>query len=398
MKKDKFICISFVVILLVVLLSYPVTFLLVRSGKKSVVMTDNWQFFTPVKENNIVDKINNSINSKKVSIENRITNYFPFYVSLNELYENSNYLTNSMIYKDNVPIKANSDGDLLFYNKKDNFYYLESPYSKKDLDKKLNSQIEFYNKLANEGIDLSIYIPTNYELTTLKEDNLNEYIDRFEKGLNDNIKVSHMNVTSIDDYKDKFYATDHHWTINGAIDGYDSIMDMLGADKINNFNYKNYEQVKFYGSMAKTAMLKNNYDYLKDIDIKLNYDVKINGGSVTKTFKPRDLKIKNNNDYYDYYVQYFDGQYAEVMYDYHNDNKDNLLILADSYAWQIDYLIASSFNKTYVVNLRYGKYQTEKLDIKKYIEDNDIDKVLVLCEGELVLFDNDNYNMEDKVI
>lgn len=398
MKKDKFICISFVVILLVVLLSYPVTFLLVRSGKKSVVMTDNWQFFTPVKENNIVDKINNSINSKKVSIENRITNYFPFYVSLNELYENSNYLTNSMIYKDNVPIKANSDGDLLFYNKKDNFYYLESPYSKKDLDKKLNSQIEFYNKLANEGIDLSIYIPTNYELTTLKEDNLNEYIDRFEKGLNDNIKVSHMNVTSIDDYKDKFYATDHHWTINGAIDGYDSIMDMLGADKINNFNYKNYEQVKFYGSMAKTAMLKNNYDYLKDIDIKLDYDVKINGGSVTKTFKPRDLKIKNNNDYYDYYVQYFDGQYAEVMYDYHNDNKDNLLILADSYAWQIDYLIASSFNKTYVVNLRYGKYQTEKLDIKKYIEDNDIDKVLVLCEGELVLFDNDNYNMEDKVI
>lgn len=398
MKKDKFICISFIVILSVVLLSYPVTFLLVRSGKKSVVMTDNWQFFTPVKENNIVDKINNSINSKKVSIENRITNYFPFYVSLNELYENSNYLTNSMIYKDNVPIKANSDGDLLFYNKKDNFYYLESPYSKKDLDKKLNSQIEFYNKLANEGIDLSIYIPTNYELTTLKEDNLNEYIDRFEKGLNDNIKVSYMNVTSIDDYKDKFYATDHHWTINGAIDGYNSIMNMLGADKINNFNYKNYEQVKFYGSMAKTAMLKNNYDYLKDIDIDLDYDVKINGGSVTKTFKPRELKIKNNNDYYDYYVQYFDGQYAEVMYDYHNDNKDNLLILADSYAWQIDYLIASSFNKTYVVNLRYGKYQTEKLDINKYIEDNDIDKVLVLCEGELVLFDNDNYNMEDKVI
>lgn len=398
MKKDRFICISFVVILFVVLMSYPITFFLVKSGKKSVVMTDNWQFFTPVQENNILDKINNSINSKKVSIENRITNYFPFYIGLNELYEGSNYFTNSIMYKDNVPIKTNSDGDLLFYNKKDKFYYLETPHSMDDLDKRLESQIEFFNNLSEQGIDLSIYIPTNYELTTLKEDNLNSYIKSFEEGLNNNIKVTHMNVSSIDDYKIKFYSTDHHWTINGAIDGYNSIMDMLGVEKISNFNYVTYDQVKFYGTMAKTSMLKTDYDYLKDIDIDLDYDVKINGGSVTETFKPRELKIKNNNDYYDYYVQYFDGQYAEVMYDYHNESKDNLLILADSYAWQIDYLIASSFNKTYVVNLRYGKYQTEQLNIKKYIEDNDITKVLVLCEGEIVLFDNDNYKMEDKVV
>lgn len=398
MRKDKFICVSFVLILLVVLLSYPITFFLVSTGRKSVVMTDNWQFFTPVKEKNIVDKLNNSINSKKVSIENRITNYFPFYVRLNELYENTNYLTNEMLYKDNIPIKTNSDGDLLFYNKKDKFYYLETPYSKNDLDDKLQSQINFFNNLANQGIDLSIYIPTNYELTTLKEDNLNNYIDKFEKDLSDEIKVSHMEINSVDDYKDKFYATDHHWTIKGAIDGYNSIMDMLETEKINNFKYKVYDQVKFYGSMAKTAMLKTDYDYLKDIDIELDYDVKINGGDVTDTFKPRNLTIKKNNVYYDYYVQYFDGQYAEVMYDYHDESKDNLLIIADSYAWQIDYLIASSFNKTYVVNLRYGKYQTQQLELKKYIEENDIDKVLVLCEGEIVLFDNDNYNMEDKVI
>ncbi|MGM9834748.1 MAG: hypothetical protein ACI31M_03115 [Bacilli bacterium] len=396
MKKDKFLLIAFISIIFSVLLLYPVTYYFVRTGKVKIVMTDNWQFFSPVKENSIVDKINNKINSKKISLENRITNYFPFYIKINTLYENANYLTNSFIY-DNIPIKKNSDGDLLFYNKKDELFYLETSYGKEELDQRLNDQIAFFNNLSNQGIDISIYIPTRYELTTLKKNNLNSYIDKFEKELNNDIKVSHMNIESIEEYKQNFYLTDHHWSMIGALNGYTSIMNLLGVPSLDTFSLKTYDSVKFYGTMAKTSMLKNKYDYLQDIDLNLKYDVLVNGKEPSEKFKPRELK-KSNNDFYDYYVSYFNGQYGEITYDYHDESKDNLLIISDSYVWEIDYLIAASFNKTYVINLRYDEFVNNKLDLSSYMGKNDIDKVLFLYEGGSILFDQNNYNMKDRVI
>ena len=91
------------------------------------------------------------------------------------------------------------------------------------------------------------------------------------------------------------------------------------------------------------------------------------------------------------------GQYGNVVYDYNDDTKDNLLIVGDSYSWQIDYLIASSFNKTHVVNLRYDEYKNNNFDLIKYVTKNNINKVLFLYDGGSTLFDQYNYNFEGRV-
>ena len=96
-------------------------------------------------------------------------------------------------------------------------------------------------------------------------------------------------------------------------------------------------------------------------------DVLVNGKQASEVFKPRQIRLDRDYLYYDYYVQYFNGQYGEICYDYHQDKEENLLILSDSYAWQIDYLIAASFNKTYVVNLRYDKWKKEDLNLEEYM-------------------------------
>ena len=396
MKKDKVFNAVFCGIIGGVCLYIPVHFMLVHIGVVAKKSNDNQVVFEPISEKNIGDKLSNKVNAIKTRLENEITNSFPFYNSLNGLYQNFNYYMNSFFYKE-VPLKTNSDNEYIFYNKENDFYYLENQYSKDELDKRLDMQVAMFNKLANLDIDMYLYFPTRYELTKLKDNNLNSYVDIFKDKLSSKIKVANMDITSLEQYKNYFYKTDHHWNMNGALAGYYDIMDILGKVPVDNLEVVNKRERKFYGSMAKSVLNNKTYDYILDVDKKLDYDVLVNGKQASEVFKPRQIRLDRDYLYYDYYVQYFNGQYGEICYDYHKDNEENLLILSDSYAWQIDYLIASSFNKTYVVNLRYDKWKKEDLNLEEYMKERNIKKVLFLYEGGSMMFDQYNYNLEGRI-
>ena len=396
MKRDKVFNAVFCGIIGGVCLYIPVHFMLVHVGVVTKTSNDNQVAFEPVAEKNIVDKVSNKVNAVKNRLENEVTNSFPFYNSLNGLYQNFNYYMNSFFYKE-VPLKTNSDNEYIFYNKENDFYYLENQYSKDELDKRLDMQVKMFNKLANLDIDMYLYFPTRYELTKLKDNNLSGYVDSFKDKLSSKIKVANMDITSLEQYKNYFYKTDHHWNMNGALAGYYDIMDILGKAPVDNLEVVNKRERKFYGSMAKSVLNNKTYDYILDIDKKLDYDILVNGKQASEVFKPRQIRLDRDYLYYDYYVQYFNGQYGEICYDYHKDKEENLLILSDSYAWQIDYLIASSFNKTYVVNLRYDKWKKEDLNLEEYMKERNIKKVLFLYEGGSMMFDQYNYNLEGRI-
>ncbi len=396
MKKDKVFNAIFCGIIGGVCLYIPVHFMLVHIGVVTKTSNDNQMVFEPISEKNIWDKLSNKVSAIKTRLENEITNSFPFYNSLNGLYQNFNYYMNSFFYKE-VPLKTNSDNEYIFYNKENDFYYLENQYSKDELDKRLDMQVAMFNKLANLDIDMYLYFPTRYELTKLKDNNLNSYVDIFKDKLSSKIKVANMDITSLEQYKNYFYKTDHHWNMNGALAGYYDIMDILGKVPVDNLEVVNKRERKFYGSMAKSVLNNKTYDYILDVDKKLDYDVLVNGKQASEVFKPRQIRLDRDYLYYDYYVQYFNGQYGEICYDYHKDNEENLLILSDSYAWQIDYLIASSFNKTYVVNLRYDKWKKGDLNLEEYMKERNIKKVLFLYEGGSMMFDQYNYNLEGRI-
>ena len=396
MKRDKIFNAVFCGIIGGVCLYIPVHFMLEHVGVVTKTSNDNQVAFEPVAEKNIVDKVSNKVNAVKNRLENEVTNSFPFYNSLNGLYQNANYYMNKLVYKE-VPLKTNSDNEYIFYNKENDFYYLENQYSKDELDKRLDMQVKMFNKLANLDIDMYLYFPTRYELTKLKDNNLSSYVDSFKDKLSSKIKVANMDITSLEQYKNYFYKTDHHWNMNGALAGYYDIMNILGKAPVDNLEVVNKMERKFYGSMAKSVLNNKTYDYILDIDKKLDYDVLVNGKQASEVFKPRQIRLDRDYLYYDYYVQYFNGQYGEICYDYHKDKEENLLILSDSYAWQIDYLIASSFNKTYVVNLRYDKWKKEDLNLEEYMKERNIKKVLFLYEGGSMMFDQYNYNLEGRI-
>ena len=395
MKKNKFIIISFLTVIFGVFLLIPTKFLLVKLSVLDINY-DNFSEYQAKEENNLIDKLNNYIGKIENQVENHVTNYFPFYNSLNESYQKIDFYSNRFFYH-NVPIKKNSDGEYIFYNKRNDFYYLLNKYPKLVLDDKVKKQVRFFNELSKKDIDMYIYLPVSYEYTNLISDNLSSYVTYFKNNLNDNIHIKVMNINSLEEYKNFYYKTDHHWTINGALSGYYDITNMLKVSSLENLTIEEKKDKKFYGSMAKTALNDVTYDYIKDVTINLNYDVLVNEKSAPEIFKPRKIRLDRNYKYYDYYVQYFNGQYGNVIYDYHDNTKENLLIIGDSYVWQIDYLIASSFNKTHVINLRYDEYKNNNFNLTNYVKENNIHKVLFLYDSGSTLFDELNYNLEGRI-
>ena len=299
MQKDKRLVVTFLVVIFGVFLCIPSKFVLVKMGIMSMNM-DNFSEYKGNIEKNIVDKLNNIVGKIENNIENKVTNYFPLYSNLNTLYQRVNFVSNKLLFKD-VPIKTNSDGEYIFYDKVNEFYYLTNKYSDEELDVRLEKQVKFFNELSNKGINVNIYIPTRYEFTKLKENNLSGYIDEFVNKLDSKINTRVMSVTGIDEYKKYFYKTDHHWTIYGALDGYQDICDMLGIQKLNDLNALEHKEKKYYGSLAKTALNDGINDYISDVDIKLDYDVYVNGKEADKLFKPREIRLDRDYKYYDYY-------------------------------------------------------------------------------------------------
>lgn len=399
MKKknyDLFIVLSFLVIIFGVLCWYPIKHILINRGLSELLITDNWVFYERNKTD-FIGKITDFLKEKIVSIDNRTINYFPLYYQLNSSFYNINYNLNQSLYSNDVPIGLNADKQYIYYNKKDDFYYLKTAYNEEELKERLEKQITFFNNLrvANEKVSLNIYLPLRYEFTTLNEYNLNNYFKNFIDNLDSGINVDYMKINSIEEYKQNFFLTDHHWNINGALMGYKDIMKMLKKKEIPDLKTKTYENIKYYGSITKSTLSTKVYDEFMDIDVDLDYDVKINDKSNEK-YKPRKITYDGNNIFFDYYVHYFNGQYGLVEFDY--DNKEgNLLIFSDSYSWPIDYLIASHFDKTYVINFRYDEWKYKDLYYNRFIEENNITDVLFLYQGETIIFDQDNFDFNNKI-
>lgn len=396
-KQNKIFILVLIFILSSVLCWFLIKHVLISKGFLELQTTSNWIYYEST-ETSVLGKINDFIEEKKTNLQNRVTNYFPFYLGLNKLFYHQVISTNKLIYQDDFPINYNGDGEYIFYNDEYDFYYVRINRNEVDLSNRVIQQSDFFNSLykSNPDISLNIYIVPGYQQTKLADNNLNKYIDEFKNNLNKNINVSELKIESNEDYIKKFYKTDHHWNIYGAYQGYKDISNMMGNNPLN-LNINQISPVKYYGSYAKNSLSTLTYDHLYDVENNLTYEVEINSKYYNK-FKPRKITYNKGFEFFDYYIHYFDGQCGLVKYSYENDSEENLLIFSDSYAWQIDYLLASHYKNTYVVNLRYDDYANGTFNYNEFVKEHNISDVLFLYMGTTTVFDQYDYNFDNKIV
>lgn len=261
-------------------------------------------------------------------------------------------------------------------------------YAKDDFDKRIAS---INNTLANTTVDTYIYYiekDTDINFTTNEKTDIYDY-------LKENIhtdKIYKYEINSFEEFKDKFYKTDHHWNYKGSYLAYTELVKILTNDEP--LKYKKVICLNDNFSSSKANFSGATHFYKEkfcayEFDFP-NYDIYINGKKSDYGNQKYHINNPKEDVSYGSFYGYDDG---EIIFDNHDDSKDNILIVGESYDNALLKLLASHFNKTYSIDLRnYERENNKKFNYLEYLNDNNIDKVLLI--GNKDYFTMSEFNLE----
>ena len=199
----------------------------------------------------------------------------------------------------------------------------------------LNDLADTYYYVINDpAVFFFIFNKLTEDMAKILKNNMNGYK-----------AISSLKFNNYKEAKKIFYKTDHHWNYYGA---------QRGKYKLP--HHKSYVNGRLsqYNGIARIE--NHEYEYEKNIN---------------------------------FYGQYYGGDYAEVIFDYNQPEKENLLLIANSYSNAINELVAAGFDKTYIIDPRHNM----DWRAKEYIKNNDIDKVLVILSDKLLTAESVNFGM-----
>ena len=192
-------------------------------------------------------------------------------------------------------------------------------------------------------------------------------------------QMAKFSVDSFDQFKKYFYKTDHHWKYTGSYLAYTKIMAMLGQTDC----LKPVETVAlpytFSGSKAASIGASNIFSE-QFTAYRFNYppmDISINGTPAADYGKQKEYFAGTPKTIS--YGDFYGGDDGEIIFDAHAPEKDNILVVGESYDNAVLKLIASHYNRTYSIDLRYYAAENGKsFNFSQYIASHNIKKVLLI--------------------
>lgn len=261
---------------------------------------------------------------------------------------------------------------------------VEIPASSSIIDKEIiKTKIDTLNHL-NDYVDTYYYIiDRDYAWNFEKNELVYDSYKFLKNNLTGKYHIGRFDIKNYEDYYKYFYKTDHHWNYQGSYQGYQDIHDLLGINEeiIKPIASKKIK-TKFYGSHAKFSKTFTFSDDFTFYDFELkDHQEYIDGKSGTYG----NYENYEGIAYHNIYGEVYSVDYSEVMYNFNRKNKENLLIIGSSFTNPINRLIASHFNKTYVLDFRFYKNKDGSIaSLKEYIDKNNIDKVLMITSTDVL--------------
>lgn len=313
--------------------------------------------------------------------ETYINDNFP----LRDLFMNIRTISYKLIGKQNV-------NDVYFG--KDN-YLLENYNTFTNQDKIIDTINKLYDN--NSSISMSVMlIPTKISIyenklpNNVKIDNQEEIINNIYNKLNQNINKVQLYNTLINERNNYqlYYKTDHHWTSYGAYFGYKEFCSKnnISYIEISNFNIETVSN-SFKGSTYSKVVYPYSHNEKIDIFNYQDYDL-----DVEYIISNKKTKSLYNYDYLnkkDKYAMFLDNNHPLITIT-NNDikNDTNILIIKDSYANSMIPFLINHYNKIHVIDPRYYKKSTSK-----YIKENNIQNVLILYNVGTLYTDNNIFSI-----
>lgn len=168
-----------------------------------------------------------------------------------------------------------------------------------------------------------------------------------------------------------YYRTDHHWTTLGAYYGYVSVIKALGMEPL---PLSDYEASLVSSSFYGTTYSSSGFTWVEPDSITTF----VEQGSAEIVNYPEGAPVEGSlyDESYlekkDKYSYFYGGNTSLLQITTENTDAPSILILRDSYMDSLSPYLFAHFSQIHIIDLRY--YKTS---IRKYIEENSIDHVLV---------------------
>lgn len=255
----------------------------------------------------------------------------------------------------------------------------------------LKTRADLYNGLKEKHPDKEFYLYYIEKDTDINFET-GEKLGAFEC-LRDNLefdadKIARFEVSGFEDYRKYFFKTDHHWNHEGS---YKAYTDLVKLFKIEDEPLQNKGIVKiaddFSGSKAtgetegyKEEFWGYKYDFPEMKVTLTGYNADDYGQRDEYNSGKKSTEDLSYTDYYGY-------DEADIVLDTGNEQRENILIIGESYDNAVLKLIASHFHRTHCVDLRGYARVVGRFSLSDYIEKNDIDKIVFMGNLDYIVLD-----------
>lgn len=280
--------------------------------------------------------------------------------------------------------------DTLVYNG----YIAYPPRVLSDMTERLEDKADNYNQYFAAHPELNFYVyyiekDTDVNFESGEKIPACDYLfDRLELPQD---RLGCYRVDSFGEFSLRFYRTDHHWNEWGSYRGYVELLGLLGVeDAPLNSAGDSVELGTFSGSKATGAaavfsepFYAFHYDF-PDMDITVNGAP--GGYGNQEAFFAGQGGAPSYGGFYGWDA-------GEVTFSTGRTGRENILILGESYDNAVLKLLATHFDNTYAVDLRYYEaYMGEKFSFDRYVEEHDITQVLLI--GNIDYFLMNEFRLE----
>ena len=250
------------------------------------------------------------------------------------------------------------------------------------------ANVETINKLSSKiNVPIFLYIIPQSKDTSLIYSEFN--IAPYKQFIKANLKIPYdfFEVYTLNGYLKTYSRTDHHWTYQGAYQGYKEIAQAVFNEEpvaiTKNFCFPKF---KFYGSFSRSVagaikvdfdpVCTYTYDYQpKSININDEF-VESYGG--LKDYQ-NDLDLLYDK-YLNHYSQMFKGANIKLEIDSGFMDKPNVLLLGNSFTSPIRYPLSYHASHLYYYSLEYILQAEPNFDLLAFIKEKEIDQVIMVYQ------------------
>ena len=274
----------------------------------------------------------------------------------------------------------------------------EDPKQKKVLETNiLEEDIKKYNHINSISDTYYYFIEEAQSFNFATGERVLDLETTLRKELKGHYSIASLQFNNYEEFKKIYYKTDHHWNHFGQLQGYQDIIKLLGINTtaVNTELATNHEY--YFGSKARDSRIYNSADEFVFYTMDLPpHDTFVNRKKQEYGHQEDYLNHKyKSTRLFNHYGYVFGGDYGEVLFDFHQPERGNLLIISNSFDNPINSWIAQYFNKTYAVDLRhYKNHIGEKFVLSEYIKNNNIDKTLLIIQPRFIYNWNSNQGLE----